>query len=88
MTKLYECPKCNTSQLSEEKLKEHCLQIHGRTLKALLSMKCDACHEPMHQIGPFAERVREGQPIPKWDGLTEYECVNDQCTNYQTKIKK
>lgn len=87
MTKLYECLICETSQLSEEKLREHCLKNHGRTLEALLSAKCDLCNEPMHQIGPFADLKKEGEPASKWNGVTKYQCTNQACEKYEQIIE-
>ena len=50
-------------------------------------MKCQICKKDMHKIGPFAHRIKEGHPIPKWDGVIKYQCINQECVNYEKFIE-
>jgi hypothetical protein len=38
--------------------------------------KCQKCGTDMHQIGPFAKGMGEGESAEKWDGFLEFECIN------------
>ncbi len=50
-------------------------------------MKCEKCDKEMKQAGPFARVKREGEPADKWDGITEYQCINAKCSNFCRIIK-
>gem|GEM_PF-6831047 len=41
----------------------------------------------MHQIGPFAELKKEGEPSSKWDGIIKYQCINQDCEKYEQIIE-
>ena len=46
-------------------------------------MNCEKCHKEMRKIGPFARIKSEGEPSYKWDGMLQYQCLNDYCEDYQ-----
>ena len=50
-------------------------------------IKCENCTESMHQIGPFAKVKPEGQPAEKWDGILDFECINERCVDKGKIIK-
>lgn len=50
-------------------------------------MKCKKCEQEMHQIVPFADVKPEGQSATKWDGITKYQCTNEECENYERMIE-
>lgn len=50
-------------------------------------IKCEKCNSLMHQIGPFASSMNEGQSAKKWDGFTDFECINQECENVGVIIK-
>lgn len=48
---------------------------------------CEKCNSLMHQIGPFARKMEEGQSAYKWDGYFDFECINEKCQNKGKVIK-
>ncbi|ETB64155.1 MAG: hypothetical protein O210_OD1C00001G0642 [Parcubacteria bacterium RAAC4_OD1_1] len=51
------------------------------------NINCEKCNELMHQIGPFARKMEEGQSAHKWNGYFEFECTNGNCQNKGKIIK-
>lgn len=41
---------------------------------------CSKCGMEMRKIGPFARVKPEGEPAAKWDGVREFCCVNEECS--------
>lgn len=48
---------------------------------------CDVCGNEMYKIGPFARARVEGQPDVKFDGIHEYQCINNQCSENEKIVK-
>ncbi len=48
---------------------------------------CEGCGTSLRQIGPFASSKPEGLPAKKFDGVLEFQCVNEECIKYEKIIE-
>jgi len=77
MTKFLKCLKCKVSEHSEKDLREHYLRYHK-------FVACEKCWQSMKKITNVADVGMSGN---KWDGITRYQCIDEDCEKYEKFIE-